>query len=50
MLKTFVFIDTQFVKQDINRWFILVLVFTYHSVLYGGFENEKKKNKKIDLP
>ena len=32
------FIDTPFVKQDINKWFI-------HSVLYGGFENEKKKDK-----
>ena len=24
------------------------MVYTYYSVLYGGFENEKKKGKKID--
>ena len=38
MLKTFV-IDAWFVKKD------------HHTVLYRGFENEKKKGKKkIDLP
>ena len=27
------------------------MVYTYYSVLYGGFENEKKKGKKkFDLP
>jgi hypothetical protein len=26
------------------------MVYTYYSVLKGGFENEKRKGKKIDLP
>jgi hypothetical protein len=25
------------------------MVYTYYSVLYGEFENEKKKGKKLDL-
>ena len=45
MLKTSFFIDIWFVKQDIPKW-----LKTKISVFYGEFENEQKKEKKIDLP
>ena len=42
MLKTFVFIDTWFVKQDIDRWFINTIQYYMEQS-----ENEKKNGKKI---
>ena len=41
-LKTFLFIDIWFVKQDIKKW-----LKTKICSLYGEFENEKKKKDKI---
>ena len=41
----FVFIDTRFVKQDINKWFIHTIQFCVEDL-----RMKRKRVKKIDLP